>query len=184
MTALTLPVPRRPRVATASAAVDAVLEENGWTLRRLAALVLDGDCLFEAECVAVATAGAALRDAAERRRIRLPEHVDTAVVAWAAERIALRRIEDGDLAIDHALLRLAEADAQLASGEEAQRRWRQAQDDYQRLAETLLADTFDELREFDLCKLFVADRETYRRCRDLGRRHLGDLVGRPALAAH
>lgn len=184
MTALALPVPCRPRRPAPSGALDAVLADSGWTLPRLAALVLDGDCLFEAECVAVAAAGAALREAAQDGRIRLPAHLDTAVIAWAVERIASRRIEDGDLAIDHALLRLAEAEAQSGGGEEAQRLWWRAQNDYQRLAETLLADTFDELREFDLCKLFVADRAAYRRCRDLGRRHLAELVGRPAVAAH
>ena len=141
-------------------AVESVLAETGWSLRRLAYLVLDGDCPFEAECMTVAAAGAALRDAAEQGRIRLPEHVDTAVIAWAVERIAGRRIEDGDLGIDP------------------------AEADYLHLAETLLADTFDELREFDLCKLFVADRAGYRARRDLGRRHLAEMVGRMTVAAH
>lgn len=177
--------PPMPRGGADRHPLDAVLAGSGLTLRQLAGLVLESDRAGEADCAAVAAAGAMLREAADSGRASLPAHLDTALVAWAAEQLAARRIDDGDLGIDAAARRLAEAEAQLASGcDEARRIWQSAQDDHTRLAETLLIDTFDELREFDLCKLFVADRAAYRARRDLGRRWLAEWAGRLVPTAH
>lgn len=93
------------------------------------------------------------------------------LIAWAAERITNQRIAAGDLGIDEVGRRAAELRDRAG--------WRQANAEYQALADEIYIDTLNELREFSMVVLYVGQREAFRHRVLAGQHLLSRLLPEP-----